>query len=149
MIILAQRTEGATLDIVEGGVRKHIGRIAAGLVVYVGFEKIDADIEYGKYAEKMLNLRIFEDDAGKMNRSLRDITAGIMIIPNFTLAADASKGNRPSFDDAMPPGDARLCFESFCSAVNTAHSTVVCGVFGADMRIAQHNNGPINIILRS
>jgi D-tyrosyl-tRNA(Tyr) deacylase len=148
MILLAQRTEGATLDIVADGVRTHVGRIAAGLVVYVGFEKIDADIDYAKYAEKMLNLRIFEDDAGKMNRSLRDISAGIMIIPNFTLAADASKGNRPSFDDAMPPIEARLCFESFYNAVNTAHSMVVCGIFGADMRITQHNNGPINMILR-
>ena len=148
MILLAQRTEGASLDIVVNDTRQHVGAIAHGLVVYVGFEKSDADIDYAKYAEKMLNLRIFEDDAGKMNRSVRDISAGIMVIPNFTLAGNAEKGNRPSFDGAMLPADARLCFDRYCAAVQSAHPTVICGVFGADMRIAQKNDGPINIILR-
>lgn len=149
MILLAQRTEGASLDVAENGIRRHIGSIPHGLVVYVGFEKTDSEIDYVKYAEKMLNLRVFEDDAGKMNRSVRDINAGIMVIPNFTLAGSAEKGNRPSFDGAMVPADAKICFDRFCAAVQSAHGTVICGVFGADMRIAQQNDGPINIILRA
>jgi D-tyrosyl-tRNA(Tyr) deacylase len=148
VIILTQRTEGASLDIVANGVRQHVGSIAHGLVVYVGFEKTDCEIDYTKYAEKMLNLRIFEDDAGKMNRSVRDINAGIMVIPNFTLAGNAEKGNRPSFDGAMVPAEAKTCFDRYCAAVQSAHHTVICGLFGADMRIAQKNDGPINIILR-
>lgn len=147
MKILCQRVESAALVIVENGAKKNIGEIATGLVVYVGFAVGDLADDFDKYSSKIVNLRIFEDDAGKMNKSVGDNGYGIMLIPNFTLVATTKKGNRPSFDCAMSPQEAKEMFCMFADCLQKKCKNVVLGVFGADMRINQNNLGPINIIL--
>lgn len=147
MVILAQRVENAELSIIEQNRKKFIGDIGKGLVVYIGFSRKDTEANFEKYAEKIVNLRIFSDKQGKMNQSVADKNLGIMIIPNFTLSACTKKGNRPSFDNAMRPEPARALFNKFVEVLKTKNSKVVSGIFGADMRIGQMNHGPINIIL--
>lgn len=146
MVILVQRVEEASLSIVEEQEKQFIGAINTGLVVYVGFAKGDTDEEFDKYASKIVNLRIFEDDQGKMNKAVADHGYDIMLIPNFTLCARTKKGNRPSFDSAMPPEQATEMFEKFLKILKSKNGKVVGGIFGADMRINQSNLGPINII---
>lgn len=146
MVILVQRVEEASLSIVENDQKKFIGDINTGLVVYIGFAKDDTDKDFDKYASKLVNLRIFEDDQGKMNKAVADNDHGIMLIPNFTLSACTKKGNRPSFDNAMRPEQAKEMFEKFLETLKSKNKNVVGGIFGADMRINQSNLGPINII---
>lgn len=146
MTILVQRVENASLSIVEDIERKFIGDISTGLVVYIGFAEGDTDQDFDKYATKLVNLRIFEDEQGKMNKAVADCDHGIMLIPNFTLCAKTKKGNRPSFDSAMPPQQANEMFDTFLETLQSKCDKVVGGIFGADMRINQSNQGPINII---
>jgi D-aminoacyl-tRNA deacylase len=124
--------------------------IARGLLVLVGLESTDSDVQSHWLAEKLPNLRIFEDDQGKMNKSVLDVGGSILLVPNFTLAGDCMKGRRPSFDRAMRPESAEPMFTRFAAQVVAAFPTadrVQQGVFRADMKVALINDGPITLVI--
>ena len=98
---------------------------------------------------KILRIRIFDDENGALNQSISDINGDILLVPNFTLAADTSRGNRPGFSPAMPPTDAKEMFEKFVDDVSSLHTKVSSGLFGADMQVSLINDGPITISLAS
>lgn len=144
MRAILQRVRHADVTI-EG---KTVGKIEQGLMVLLGVMKGD-DVEQADFlAEKTANLRIFEDDNGKMNRSLLDIGGGMLIVSNFTLGADARHGRRPSFTDSAKPDIANALYERFIAAVNdTGVGLVQTGEFGADMQVSLQNDGPVTILL--
>ena len=143
------RVDGAELS-VDGNAVAKIGR---GLAVYVGIEQSDTEADVIAMCGKICAMRIFSDDAGKMNLSVADVGGEILLISNFTLCADISHGNRPSFTGAMrPPAAASVMFD-YCVNVmcdlmreRGGADKVKCGVFGADMRITQVNSGPVTIV---
>ncbi|MBN1492894.1 MAG: D-tyrosyl-tRNA(Tyr) deacylase [Candidatus Omnitrophica bacterium] len=122
--------------------------IDQGLVVLVGFEKTDNENNVEKAAQKIMALRIFEDDAGKMNRAITDINGALLVVPNFTLAADCNKGNRPSFDTSLPPREAQILFERLIATLKQSALTIVTGSFGATMKVSLTNNGPVTFTVR-
>jgi len=123
------------------------GRIAAGLLVYVGIAASDTPSEAARLAEKVAHLRIFEDPDGKLNVSLRDVRGDVLVIPNFTLLADARRGRRPAFAAAARGNAARSLFDAFADALEQAGVQVAKGVFGAHMVIRSAASGPVNLIL--
>lgn len=125
-----------------------VGAIGRGLTVFVGFQPGDAETLDEKLVIKLLSLRVFADEAGKMNKSVVDTGGNILLIPNFTLAADTSGGNRPSFTSAMPPDQARPRFERLVDLLKARLRDAQSGRFGADMKIQVLNDGPVNLILR-
>lgn len=131
---------------VEGCV---VGAIGPGLLIYLGVAADDGppDVEY--MIDKICNLRIFNDEAGKMNRSVRDVAGGVLVISAFALQGDARKGRRPSFDAAARPEQARELYEQVCEDLTRAGLTVARGVFRAHMDVASINDGPICILLDS
>ena len=144
MIALLQRVSQASVQ-VDGQV---IGQIGAGLLVLLCAEKGDTDAVADKMLAKMLKLRIFSDDAGKMNRSVQDIGGGLLIVSQFTLAADVAGGNRPSFTQAAPPDEGRSLYDHFVAQARTQHPQVQTGRFAADMQVSLVNDGPITIPMR-
>lgn len=144
MIAILQRVSQASVR-VDGEV---IGQIDAGLLVLLCAEKGDTDAVADKMLAKMLKLRIFSDDAGKMNRSVQDTGGGLLVVSQFTLAADVAGGNRPSFTQAAAPDEGRRLYEHFVAQARTQHPVVQTGRFAADMQVALVNDGPITIPLR-
>jgi D-tyrosyl-tRNA(Tyr) deacylase len=144
MIAVLQRVSQASVW-VDGEV---IGQIDAGLLVLLCAEKGDTDAVADKMLAKMLKLRIFSDDAGKMNRSVQDIGGGLLIVSQFTLAADVAGGNRPSFTQAAAPDEGRRLYEHFVAQARTQHPVVQTGRFAADMQVSLINDGPITIPMR-
>ena len=144
MIAILQRVSQASVQ-VDGEV---IGQIGAGLLVLLCAEKGDTDAVADKMLAKMLKLRIFSDDAGKMNRSVQDTGGGLLVVSQFTLAADVAGGNRPSFTQAAAPDEGRRLYEHFVAQARTQHPVVQTGRFAADMQVALVNDGPITIPLR-
>lgn len=144
MIALVQRCLHGSVE-VDGVI---VGEIGHGLTVFVGFQPNDAEALDEKLVAKLLALRVFADDAGKMNKSVVETGGNILLIPNFTLAADTSGGTRPSFTTAMPPDQARPRFERLVDLLKARLSIARCGRFGADMKIQVLNDGPVNLILR-
>jgi D-tyrosyl-tRNA(Tyr) deacylase len=144
MIAILQRVSQASVR-VDGEV---IGQIDAGLLVLLCAEKGDTDAVADKMLAKMLKLRIFSDDAGKMNRSVQDTGGGLLVVSQFTLAADVTGGNRPSFTQAAAPDEGRRLYEHFVAQARTQHPVVQTGRFAADMQVALVNDGPITIPLR-
>jgi D-tyrosyl-tRNA(Tyr) deacylase len=130
---------------VDGAV---IGQIGAGLLVLLCAEKGDTDAVAEKMLAKMLKLRIFGDGAGKMNLSLQDVAGGLLVVSQFTLAADVSSGTRPGFSGAAAPDDARRLYDHFVAQAQKAHPVVQTGRFAADMKVALINDGPITIPMR-
>lgn len=130
---------------VEGEV---IGQIGAGLLVLLCAEKGDTEAVADKMLAKMLKLRIFGDAAGKMNLSVQDVSGGLLVVSQFTLAADVSSGTRPGFSGAAAPDDARRLYEYFVAQAQKAHPLVQTGRFAADMKVALVNDGPITIPMR-
>lgn len=126
-----------------------IGEIAAGLLVYLGVEKGDQKSDADYLLDKILNLRIFEDQEGKMNISLLDTGGGLLVISQFTLLADCRKGRRPSFADAEDPGPAKALYEYFISQADGKAVNVQSGEFQAMMKIESINDGPVTIIIES
>ncbi len=145
MIGLLQRVREASVT-VDGG---EIARIGAGLLVLVGIERVDDRSQAERLLERLLSYRVWPDDKGKMNRSLRETKGGLLLVPQFTLAADTDGGTRASFTTAAEPGVARALFAELVHLARAAHPTVESGQFGADMQVSLTNDGPVTFILRS
>ncbi len=143
MRALIQRVRSASVT-VDG---RTIGRIDHGLLVYVGLADSDTQTDADKLAGKVAAIRIFDDGTGRLNRSVAEVGGTILVIPNFTLQADASKGRRPSFDAVMPADRARPLHEQFCQALARSDVAVQGGRFGADMQIEAVADGPVNLVL--
>ncbi|MDN6883775.1 D-aminoacyl-tRNA deacylase [Variovorax sp. CAN2819] len=144
MKAVLQRVAHARVDI-SG---RTVGAIDAGLLVLLCAERGDVDALADRMLAKILKLRIFADDAGKMNRSVQDVGGGLLVVSQFTLAADASAGNRPSFTQAAPPDEGRRLYEYFVAQARAAHPVVATGEFGADMQVHLLNDGPVTIPLQ-
>ncbi|MFT3706185.1 MAG: D-aminoacyl-tRNA deacylase [Archangium sp.] len=145
MRAVLQRVKEASVT-VDGAIT---GKIGPGLLVLLGVGKGDTDADLDFMVDKIPALRIFEDDAGKMNRSLMDTSKALLAVSQFTLFADTSRGRRPSFIDAMPPEEAKAMYARFCERCRAAGLTVEEGVFAADMKVALINDGPVTIVLDS
>ena len=144
MLAVVQRVSEAKV-VVDG---RTIGEVARGLLVLVCAERGDAEAQADKLLAKILKLRIFSDEAGKMNRSVQDVQGGLLVVSQFTLAADTSGGNRPSFTNAAPPDDGRRLYDYFVARARDAHPVVQTGEFAADMKVHLVNDGPVTIPLR-
>jgi D-tyrosyl-tRNA(Tyr) deacylase len=144
MIALLQRVSEASVR-VDGEV---IGQIGAGILVLLCAEKGDTEAVADKMLAKMLKLRIFGDGAGKMNLSVQDVAGGLLVVSQFTLAADVSSGTRPGFSGAAAPDDARRLYDHFVAQAQKDHPVVQTGRFAADMKVALTNDGPITIPMR-
>ncbi|MBP7667804.1 MAG: D-tyrosyl-tRNA(Tyr) deacylase [Burkholderiaceae bacterium] len=143
MIGLVQRVRQASVT-VDGAV---VGAIGPGLLLLVCAEPADTEIQAARLVDKLLKLRIFSDAAGKMNRSLVDVAGGLLVVSQFTLAADVRGGNRPSFSGAAGPEQGRALYEAVLRLARDRHPDVQAGVFGADMQVALVNDGPVTIPL--
>jgi D-tyrosyl-tRNA(Tyr) deacylase len=141
MRCLIQRVSQARVEI--AGVL--VGAIDRGLLIFVCAMQDDSEEAARQLARKCVNLRIFADEAGKMNRSLVDIGGQALVVSQFTLAADTSRGNRPGFSAAAPPDVGEALYERFCALVNEHGITVATGRFGADMAVHLVNDGPVTI----
>ena len=144
MIALVQRVSEARV-VVDGSC---VGEISAGLLVLVCAEPADGAGHAERLVDKLLKLRVFADEAGKMNRSVQDVAGGLLLVSQFTLAADTSGGNRPSFTGAAPPEQGRELFDAVVTSAKRRHPQVAAGIFGAHMRVALVNDGPVTIPLR-
>jgi len=145
MRAVIQRVIEAKVE-VEG---KIVGRVGPGLLVYLGVGKGDSEPDVQFMAEKLANLRIFSDEAGKMNRSVIDIGGGVLLISNFTLHGDCRKGRRPGFDGAADPALAEGLYEKVAQVIAQQGVPVEKGVFGAHMHVTSINDGPVTFLLDS
>ena len=145
MLIVLQRVLKASVSI-DNSIYSSIEK---GFVALVGFQPDDNENDLSFMVRKILRIRIFDDENGALNQSICDINGDILLVPNFTLAADISRGNRPGFSTAMPPTDAKVMFEKFVDDVSSLHASVSSGLFGADMQVSLINDGPITISLAS
>lgn len=144
MIALLQRVSHASV-VVDGNT---VGAIEAGLLVLLCAEKGDSEKEAEALLAKLLAYRVFGDDAGKMNRSVTDVAGGLLLVPQFTLAADTNSGTRPSFTPAAKPEDGLRLFDYFVRQARARHATVATGQFGADMKVSLTNDGPVTFWLQ-
>lgn len=145
MRAVVQRVTSASV-VVEG---RTVGAIDKGLLILLGVSRADTSKDVAYTAEKIANLRIFEDDAGKMNQSLLNMGGSALVVSQFTLYGDVRKGRRPSFDGAAPPAMANALYEEFVEAMKDLGLTVATGIFQADMKVSLTNDGPVTIIVDS
>jgi D-tyrosyl-tRNA(Tyr) deacylase len=145
MRALLQRVTEARVT-VDGAVT---GEIGAGLLVLLGVSKPDTEADADFTAQKALNLRIFEDEQGKMNRSVMETGGGLLVVSQFTLYGDCRKGRRPSFDDAAPAAQAKALYEHFVEAARRSGLRVETGIFQAHMVVALVNDGPVTLLVES
>lgn len=145
MIVVLQRVTQAKVDIDE----KTVGQIGKGLMVLVCAEKGDTDEKARLLTQRLLRYRVFEDENGKMNLSVTDVKGGLLLISQFTLAADTTRGNRPSFTPAAPPDEGKRLFDIFVQETEKSGLTVQTGQFGAYMRVSLVNDGPVTLTLRN
>ena len=145
MRALLQRVSRASVTVDE----QVVGQIGQGLLVFLGVGQDDSEVQVKFLADKIVHLRIFGDDEGKMNRSLLDIGGEVLVISQFTLYADTRRGRRPSFTNAAPPAVAETLVEHFKEAIANYGLTVASGIFGASMTIEIRNEGPVTIWLDS
>lgn len=146
---VVQRVTGASLRVtVDGDEREH-ARIGPGLCVLLGVEKGDTDADIAWMVGKIANLRVFEDEQGKMNRSVLETGGEVLLVPNFTVAGEARKGRRPSFDNSMRPPGASDYFDRVTAGLGAEGVRTAAGVFGGDMRVELVNDGPVTIVLES
>jgi len=145
MRVVIQRVSEARVE-VEG---KIIGQVGRGLLVYLGVGKEDTETDAQFLADKLVNLRIFADDAGKMNRSVIEIGGGVLLISNFTLQGDCRKGRRPGFDAAADPQLAEPLYEKVAALIALSDLPVAKGSFGAHMHVTSINDGPVTFLLDS
>lgn len=144
MIGLLQRVSEARV-VVDGRI---VGEIGHGLLVLIGVEAGDSEKEAARLLERLLGYRVFADADGKMNLSLRDVNGGLLLVPQFTLAADTRKGARPSFSSAAVPDEGKRLFDYVLDAARALHAPVASGRFGADMKVALVNDGPVTFWLQ-
>ena len=144
MITLLQRVSSAGV-VVDG---ETVGAIERGLLVLVGVESGDNESIADRLLERLLNYRVFSDADGKMNLSVRDVGGGVLLVPQFTLAADTRKGLRPSFSSAAPPEQGRMLFDYLWQRAQAVHAPVGQGRFGADMKVTLTNDGPVTFWLQ-
>lgn len=144
MIALLQRVTDAKV-VVDGDT---VGAIGAGLMVLLCAEKGDTEKEADALLTKLLGYRVFSDEAGKMNRSVTDVAGGLLLVPQFTLAADTNSGTRPSFTPAAAPADGRRLFDHVVRQARARHEKVETGQFGADMKVSLTNDGPVTFWLQ-
>lgn len=145
MRLVLQRVKNACVIIDN----KEVAKINQGLLCLLGIHKADNEIKCSELAKKVSNLRIFEDANGKMNLSISQIQGELLVVSQFTLYADCSTGNRPSFTDAMEPKQAQVLYERFVSELRYAGCKTQTGVFGAKMNVQLNNDGPVTIILEA
>lgn len=145
VIALIQRVNHAQVSVGE----RVVGRIERGILALVGVTPDDTPASARRLLERLLAYRIFEDGAGHMNRSLRETGGGLLLVPQFTLAADTRKGNRAGFSTAAEPALARALFDGLVAEARSAHPGVETGEFGAHMRVALENDGPVTFWLES
>lgn len=145
MRAVAQRVSRAEVE-VEG---QTVGRIDRGLLVYLGAAKGDSEADVDYVAQKLAGLRVFEDDAGKMSRSVVDVGGAVLVISQFTLFGDVRRGRRPSFDEAAPPDDARLRYEEVVARLRAVGLPVETGRFRAHMDVRSSVDGPVTILIDS
>jgi D-aminoacyl-tRNA deacylase len=145
LIALLQRVSRAAVTVDA----RTVGEIGRGIAALIGVERGDDARRMERLLERVLTYRIFEDEAGRMNLSLRDTGGGLLLVPQFTLAADTQKGTRPGFSTAEPPDSARAMFEAMVVLARQTHPTVATGEFGAHMQVSLVNDGPVTFWLRS
>ncbi|KPV39659.1 D-tyrosyl-tRNA(Tyr) deacylase [Thiohalorhabdus denitrificans] len=145
MIGLLQRVTEARVTVAG----EAVGAIGPGLVVLVGVERGDGEAQVERLLERLLGYRVFPDEEGRMNRSLRDTGGGLLLVPQFTLAADTQKGTRPSFGTAAPPEEGERLFGHLLERAREAHDPVAAGRFGADMEVSLTNDGPVTFWLQA
>ena len=143
MIVLIQRVGRASV-VVDG---ETVGAIGQGILAFVGLQKDDTKKSVEDAVERMLSYRIFPDAEGKMNLSVRDIDGGLLLVSQFTLAADTRRGLRPSFSSAMPPVEAEKLYDHIVLDARQKHKNVASGRFAADMQVELVNDGPVTFIL--
>ena len=143
MRVVVQRVASAAVT-VDG---KTVGAIGAGLLVLVGFTAGDGESQIAWMADKLAGLRIFSDDAGKMNRDVKEVGGGLLVVSQFTLYGDAQQGRRPSFITAAPPTVAEPLYHALLAALRARGLTVQAGVFGAMMQVSLVNDGPVTLII--
>ena len=145
MIALIQRVTEASVSVAG----ERIGVIGPGLLALIGVRPMDDEQSAQRLLERLLAYRVFADAEGRMNRSLSDIGGGLLLVPQFTLAADTRKGNRPGFSTAAEPAKAERLFDHVCDLARAAHPQVATGRFGADMKVALVNDGPVTFWLQT
>jgi D-tyrosyl-tRNA(Tyr) deacylase len=145
MIGLLQRVSSAQV-VVDG---QTVGEIGHGLMVLLCAEKGDTEKQADALLAKLLGYRVFSDEAGKMNRSVTDVAGDLLLVPQFTLAADTKSGTRPSFSPAAAPADGERLFDYFVAQARARHAVVQTGRFGADMQVSLTNDGPVTIWLNT
>ena len=153
MLGLLQRVISGRVDVSHPGVNTTetgcVGEIGAGLLVLVGVEAGDDEARARKLAERLLAYRVFPDDSRRMNLSVTDVGGGLLLVPQFTLAADTSSGLRPSLSTAAPPDVARTLFDVALAHARTLHDQVESGRFGAHMQVSLVNDGPVTFLLKT
>jgi len=145
MIGLLQRVTQARVDVAG----ETVGEIQRGLLVLVGVEKGDTEAKAERLLERLLGYRVFPDETGRMNLSLQDIGGGLLLVPQFTLAADTRKGMRAGFSTAAEPAEGQRLFEYLVSRARQSHADVATGIFGADMQVSLTNDGPVTFWLQA
>jgi D-tyrosyl-tRNA(Tyr) deacylase len=148
VIALLQRVAEARVTVREGEREVVVGEVGAGLLALVAVERGDDEAVVERLVERLLDYRMFPDDAGRMNLSLRATGGGLLLVSQFTLAADTDKGLRPSFTPAAPPAEGERLFERLVALARERHAPVATGRFGAQMRVALVNDGPVTFRLR-
>jgi D-tyrosyl-tRNA(Tyr) deacylase len=144
LIALIQRVTAARVAVGDDTV----GEIGAGLLLLLGVERGDGNPEAARLAERVLGYRVFADDAGKMNRSLKDVAGGLLVVPQFTLVADTNSGTRPSFSSGASPEDGERLYGVFLEESKKRHAPVATGRFGAHMKVSLVNDGPVTFWLQ-
>lgn len=145
MIALLQRVSAASVEVA----RKQVAAIRSGLLVFVGVERDDQEANAVRLAERVLSYRVFADPAGKMNLCVRDVGGSLLVVPQFTLAADTTKGTRASFSAAASPEAGRWLFDVFVTRIRESNLEVATGIFGADMSVTLTNDGPVTFWLNA
>ena len=145
MIALIQRVSEAAVTVEQ----RTVGRIGRGVLALIGIQRGDDAARATRLLERVLGYRVFEDESGRMNRSLTDIGGGLLLVPQFTLAADTHKGTRAGFSGAENPESARSLFDELLAQARARHAQVACGEFGAHMKVALVNDGPVTFWLEA
>jgi D-aminoacyl-tRNA deacylase len=145
LIGLLQRANSASIT-VDGHT---IAQIGLGLVVLIGVVAADTPVDADRLLQRLLSYRVFDDNAGRMNRSIIDVQGALLLVPQFTLAAETRKGSRPGFSTAAPPAQGLALFDQLVAAARLSHSKVETGVFGAHMQLSLINDGPVTFWLES